>query len=394
MIDSGAGTVKIGQETFAVGLFWQAAPSVPAAIREARIVAVQTEIAADLFAVRRLGQPQFGLGTTRAEHKPKMPSLAAVLANALAEASWAGVFETEDGWVYVAVRKGAIMPDGDALYRSEDEARNRLREDLSVGGWEAVFAPPGWMITDARDESLEDLCGRTRDGRLMPVATSRLRPLLVAGAIVGGGLAVWLIVVPGQEAPPAPAVPDVPVAPPPPPPPWQGKPAGMDVVEACQNAMAGARVLPGFDLVSADCTGQRVVFRYTRSVGTVAWLPDGTGISSPNEAVDSRPLTVPARPDDDAEQPWPAHTVRELLWASAQTYRLDLSLGGDVPAKTILPMRAPELTQTFNALPVTLASPLPPTVFAALLAGVPTWVVDQVSWKPKGWIVKGNIYVR
>lgn len=395
MIEHGGGTLKVGQETFAVGLFWQAAPSVAAAAREARIVAVKAEIGADLFALRRLGLPQFGLGTTRAGHKPKMAAIAAVLANAVPEMSWVGVFEADEGWLFVSVRKGAIMPDGDALFRSEEEARARLREDLSVGGWETVFAPEDWLITEARATTLAELCGRVRDGRLTRVAATPLRPFLIAGGIVAGGLAAWAVLMPAEEAPPQVAVPDVPVAPPPPPPPWEGKPRGIDVVAACEAALRSVTVLPGYMVTQADCDGRTVSVRHSRTVGAVSWLPSrGISVLSPDEAVQTRALDHPPRPRVGEDALWSASTVREMIWGAAQSFRINADIGQEARSTNVLVnARAPQ-ERPFNTLVVTLGSPLSPTVFASVLQSVPTWVVDSVSWKPEGWQVKGKVYVR
>jgi len=143
-MDPMSAAIRIGKENFAAGLFWQPAPTVMMAAREARIVAAKAELAADLFCVRKRGVPQFGLGQRKVGHKAGMRAIAPVLASAILESSWIGVFPANPGWLYVMVRRGAVMPDGDVLFTTEQEARQRLRSEMSIGDWDVIFAPAHW----------------------------------------------------------------------------------------------------------------------------------------------------------------------------------------------------------------------------------------------------------
>lgn len=382
------GTVRVAKELLAAGLFWQPAPTPAVAAREARIVAARDELQADLFCVRRRGIPQFGLGQKAAGHRPGMRAAAACLANAVAESSWLGVFATDSRWLLVTVRKGAIMPDGDLLFDSEAEAKERFEQELTVGGWDALFAPSAWQFAGARGEPVGQLTRASADARLQAVArqpAKRLAALAVILAAVAGG---WGLVAPRPAAVPM-AVPDVPVAPPPPPPPWQDKPKAGALIRACQTSIESARTVPGYEVETATCgaAGSTVVYR--RRWGSLSWLPSGGAVTSPDRLSLNAALSGSLGRQPADVRPWPAETLRRRIWGVAQDYLLDSELA-EAPARPPAAGQGP----TFREVTVTLASSLPPAVLSGILEGIPAFVADEVSWQAMRWKVKGKAYVR
>ena len=389
MIEQHAGVVVVGKDRLATGLFWQTAPSAPAAGKEARLLAAKEEMAADLFCVRRDGQPQFALGYRGAGHEPGMTAIAAVLANAVKEQSWVGTFAVREGWLHVMVRKGAVMPDGDALFIDEDTARIRFQEALSIGGWEAILAPSNWDIASARATQFTDLVGRTRDARMQPVTSNPWRPVILGGVVVAALTLAWFAFVP-EEPEPMPIVPDVPVAAPPPPPPWEGTPRAADLILACEETVLRVGVIPGYSLELVSCNGNGATARHKRTIGTVAWLAPGTSTPNPDSATQHLPLSRPLAARGE-EAPWRHDDIRRRLWAAAQTYRLDLTMNTDKKTSKGPPnAQAPDHV----GIALTVGSKLPPSVIASLLAPVPTLVVTDVIWSPTGWQIKGTAYVR
>ncbi|PKU22815.1 type 4b pilus protein PilO2 [Telmatospirillum siberiense] len=391
-MDKVSAIIRIGKETFAAGLFWQAAPTAGLAVREARIVAGKAELAADLFCVRKRGVPQFGLGQRKAGHRAGMRAIAPVLASAVADASWIGVFRTDQGWLYVMVRKGAVMPDGDVLFRSEQEARQKLRSELSIGDWDAVFAPLHWRMEEARTDDIVDLISSYSDARLRAVNRTPLPFILAfcgAAAVCWGG---WMAVFPSPPA--APTVSSVPVAPPPP---WLGQPTVSSLILACERAIEETRTLPGFEIEMATCGSGGATARYRREKGSVAWLPKNSVVISPDRVSVSTPLTIPLLRRSGEERPMTIDALRRHLWGAAQAYLLDSELGEQGgPAAGLLPGRslAADDNSGFRPIPLSMGGRLPLSALSVLLAKIPAFVADEVSWQSSGWRVRGKAYVR
>lgn len=153
-----SGKINVGGRDYAVGLFWQTAEDAKNARREANLAARQEAEPADLYCVRDGFVTQWGIGWSRAGQVAGMPSAAAALAESVA-GNWLGVFEIEGGgWWFVAARRDALLPDGDAFYDNEDEPRARFEKEFGRGGWDRVFTPAYWGIGGDTTE-LIDLLG-------------------------------------------------------------------------------------------------------------------------------------------------------------------------------------------------------------------------------------------
>src|ERR1043166_65299 len=138
-----SGVVKVGRRTYAVGLIWQPSPSGRVA-QAAREAAQQPGQKSDFYCVRpatkTVSVPQYGLGQSSTGHKTGMPTLAASLANGQ-PGSWTGAFRLREGTWVVVVRDDLIAPDGDILFDNDDLARDRLLQEVSLGGMQRIYAP-------------------------------------------------------------------------------------------------------------------------------------------------------------------------------------------------------------------------------------------------------------
>ena len=194
----GAGVVTVGRRQYAVGLYWENSPSGRVA-QAAKEAAAQPGQQADFYAVRGSGKtervPQFGLGQSNVGHKAGMPSFAACLANQQG-GSWAGAFRLREGVVVTIVRDDLIVPDGDQFYANENEARDRLLQEIGFGGLQRIYAPEAWGIPAADSMPISLLLDERRDIRLQTVRMSK--QTLIIGAVLAvlllGGLGVgWYI---------------------------------------------------------------------------------------------------------------------------------------------------------------------------------------------------------
>lgn len=380
--------IRIGRETFAAGLFWQPVPTVAVAAREARIVASREEIGADLFCVRRQGVPQFALGQTRSGHRPGMRSIAAALANGVGQSDWTGAFPVEGVWLFVMVRKGAIMPDGDLLFADEAAARAHMDQELGANAGQQLFAPTAWCLAGSRSETLPDLLSRARDARLRPVVRRTRIPLVVVTALLAGGAGLW--VASEQRTP---AVPDVPVQPPPPPPPWHDQPVAASVIRACEAAVGQVGFLPGYDLEQVTCGPGGLSAAYRRRSGSVDWLPRASLVTAPDRAAVVSPAPKGLVQRGPGEAPVSYDLLRRRVWGAAETYRLDAEMVEQPMPPSQRAGQAPEVP-SWRIVSVTLGGRLSPRLLSNLLEGLPTLVMDEVAWTPSGWRVKGKVYVR
>jgi len=168
------GIVTVGRKQYASGLYWENSPSgrVSQAAKEA---ARQPGNQADFF-VTRLGNkqgrvPQFGLALPTEGFRAGMPSLAGCLANQQ-PGSWIGAFRLREGTALVIVRDDLVVPDGDVFFMDETEARDRLYQEMAIGGFQRIYAPEPWGVPGADTMPLSLLLNERTDVRLRPVALS------------------------------------------------------------------------------------------------------------------------------------------------------------------------------------------------------------------------------
>lgn len=189
-----SGVVKVGRRTYAIGLFWQPSPSGRVA-QAAREAAQQSGHQSDFYCVRAASKsaaiPQYGLGAGGAGHKAGMPALAGSLAN-VQPGSWAGAFRLREGTWVVVVRDDLIAPDGDFLFDNDETARDRLMQEVALGGVQRIYAPEGWAITNSDPTPLPLLLQDRSDCRLQPVRLPIKLMIYAAAAVAVIGLLVFL----------------------------------------------------------------------------------------------------------------------------------------------------------------------------------------------------------
>lgn len=186
------GVVKVGRRTYAVGLIWQPSPSGRVA-QAAREAAQQPGQQADFYCVRAASKnvsiPQYGLGQGALGHKTGMPTLAASVANAQ-PGSWAGAFRLREGTWVVVVRDDLVAPDGDILFDNDEAARDRLLQEINLGGVQRVYGPDGWAVPGSDPTPLPLLLQDREECRLQPVRLPI--KMLIYGA--AAALAIILLV--------------------------------------------------------------------------------------------------------------------------------------------------------------------------------------------------------
>ena len=187
------------------------------------------------------------------EDTEDLPSLGAALTALLGAAPWVALVAGDDkDFVLVRSDDGAVIPDGEEVFRAATEAVSRFAAVVAQTGWQA-FATPG-LAEDA--EILDPAAPATvlRDGMRMAPAprprTGRRAALAAALALAVLGFAGWeyrdeLRVM--VEGPP----------PPPPEPPEPTVTVGVDgaaLIRKCRAALASAPLrLEGWRVESTLC---------------------------------------------------------------------------------------------------------------------------------------------
>ncbi len=415
------GVARIGGRAFASGLFWQSAPNTSFAQKKAIELSREPGIDADLFCLRKSDPVQFGLCRGQNGITSGMPSIATLLATAI-PGTWIGVFRADEGWIYVSVRKDAIMPDGDAFFIDEESAHTRLLNDLSLGGWDKVFAPAAWGIADAHEGKLIDLVAGLKGVPLRPTKASPLQMLFSAG-ILGGSLflAWWLFIrVPAPESEPSqPALGplgesaqmmgglagggiDLQGAGIITQTPWTSFVRSSDFLSMCAEATSRVQVLPGFTLEGITCGPGTATVSYVRSFGRMAWLDNldiqGT-VARPDSGKVAVALAYAAKPANmtTAETPVRSAEAKLLLADIAQAYPV-LSFNFKEmppPPPEIGSDGKTQIVQQFSTIEFTSTSLVPAIEMGSLLAQIPASIIDSVQFTPGSgqWVVKGKIYV-
>ncbi len=433
------GTFVIGKTQYAAGLFWQAAPSAGAAEKAARDLARDPAMDADLFCVRKSDQIQFGLGKTKNEHQAGMVAIAAALADAQT-GNWLGVFQVDDGYIFCSVRKGAIMPDGDAFYTEEEEARSRLTSDLSFGNWDLIYAPATWAIADSEEGNIEEFIKSGKGARLRPVKVNPMPALIMSGVVMVGLAGGYFALT--YEPPPPPPPPPVYV--PPPPPPWTSRPLSQDFAELCDQMIEELPTyVAGFQLSAARCfdpakpaqqsqaaasgaddrspftfstdtpNGVAAVGVYELMFGTLRHLTDPAverqleGMQS--QVRSSEQIAVGhyrALPDRDREEeiPFEETAARIQLFGRGQEVGMQVGMtevANAGPAHTPSPVPPPPGEKPpidFRTFEFEIPSPFSLTNTAEIVNDIPTVVLDEVvmSFREAGnpIVVRGTVYVQ
>ena len=415
-----AGIVTIGRRQYACGLYWENSPSgrVSQAAKEA---ARQPSVLAYYYAARagnKTGRvPQFGLSQEETVHHAGLPVLAACLANRQ-PGSWAGAFRLREGTAVVVVRDDLIVPDGDLFFADETEARDRLLQEMALGGLQKTYAPETWGVTGADSMPVALLLNDSTEVKLRPVTMSRSTVMVLGGfglvllLLLGAG---WYIqqksveeeatrlateealkrarLLAQQNIPGfAQAQPEYP----PPERKWEKKPAPLEVIQACHDALSLAPlVVAGWKLENAHCGETALTERWGRTSGFSSPPPNAVVSDSGTTANLSIPL--PALKPRGAEALIdPEEITRRYL---AQNWTGSLAKAQDDP----LPQPPADYKGSWNPPPppwvkrsFTLSMPQLPWTLPVFFADLPGVVVNSLSLSLNGmsgtWTVDGVIY--
>ncbi len=414
-----SGVVTLGRHTYASGLYWENSPSgfVSQAAKEA---ARQPGHRASLYAIRpgntRTGRvPQFALSQDTPDHHIGMPSLAGCLANEQ-PGSWVGAFQFREGVAVVIVRDDLVVPDGDIFFESASDARDRLLQEIALGGRLKIYAPESWGVQGSDSIPISLLLRDRSDVRLRPVEIPRswFIALGVSAVALAAILMIsWILqrMSAAEEAErraqmlelerarraAQQMIPQLVQKPPEYPPPqrvWEQKPLPLEFVESCQNTLSKVPLATAaWRMTSIGCVGSSLTVRWGRSGGFS--LPPPGAFVSETGSVATLVLPLQESKPRGKEDLWsPTALTRRILvqnWPGTIGRALDdpkplpppdYKGPWDPPAP---PWMKRSFSFSFAALPWVL-----PTLFE----GLPGLIVESlVADGPSGpWTVEGVIY--
>lgn len=413
-----AGVVTVGRKQYAVGLYWENSPSgrISQAAKEA---ARQSATPADFYVTRPGSEqgrvPQFGLAPRNKEFFAGMPSLTGCLA-VQQPGSWIGAFRFREGVALSIVRDDLIVPDGDLFFVDESEARDRLFEEIAIGGFHRVYAPEPWGVPTADTMPISLLLNDKTTIKLRSVAISPKNKaiLTIAGSllVLSAGMGFYIqskieqqeeavreqmIVVEnarkaaenlilGQTKEPVY---------PPPERKWEKRPDPLQVVAACQEALQGVDVgLAGWKLSGLRCDETSLSISWGRQKGFSEPPPKGT--------VEDKGLTatrvIPLKPLSPRGEEALVDSDTVMKRYLGQNWTGSIARIADDPP----PPRPPEYTEQEWAPPAapwvkrsfTLSVPVLPWTVTEFLSGLPGVIVKTLtqSGSQTEWTIEGEIY--
>jgi len=322
------GLVTVGRRQYVSGLYWENSPSgrISQAAKEA---ARQPGAHADFYATRsgnKQGRvPQFGLAPAIPDMRAGIPSLAGCLANQQ-PGSWIGAFRLREGSALVIVRDDLVVPDGDQFFIDETEARDRLYQEMGIGGFQRVYAPEAWGVPGADTMPISLLLNERTDVKLHSVVLSTAAK---AGTLLGGGLlllvlgAGWyiqdqkekeeslrqqqLVALERLKAAAAKTIPGMgshqdypkPVRT------WEKHPRPMEVLDSCQKALSKVSLaVAGWQITSLRCSETGLEVNWARTNGLSDPPPKSVVDPGATSAVASYPFeSLQVRGDEQLVDP-------------------------------------------------------------------------------------------
>jgi hypothetical protein len=414
------GIVTIGRRQYASGLYWEISSSGRIS-QTAKEAARQPSVQAQFYAARagtKTGRvPQFGLSQGDEGHQSGMPALAACLANQQ-PGSWAGAFRLREGTAVVVIRDDLVVPDGDLFFADETEARDRLLQEMALGGLQKVYAPETWGISGADSMPVALLLNDSTEVKLRTVALSQ-KTVMVFGGL---GLIILLLLGSGwyiqQEKDRKEALrlineealnrarrdaqkllPSFVQGQPEYPPPerkWEKRPVPLDVMRACQEAFNKAPVaVAGWNLGNVKCNETSLTETWSRTGGFSSPPPQSTVNDNGTKAVltITWPSPLPRGPESLKD---PVEVTRRYL---AQNWPGSLNRMQDDPP----PPPPPNYKGPWTPPPppwvkrsFTLSMPVLPWTLPVFFEDLPGVVVNALSLSLTGmkgtWTIEGVIY--
>jgi hypothetical protein len=421
--------VTSGRSSFALGLTWftvDAATSPAMAahdlLKELRGGARQDLGAAipDLVVIRKDPVPQFALASKIDGMRERAIAAAGIVADTLcqdiAKTSWLLAVRFDGGFWICAGRDFSILPHGDAVYATEEEARVVFLGLLNQGGWDTVYAPAAWEL-QTEEVTFDEVTSATARKWTRLAPTSNAKRMLKASAvasIIGLGAyaaatfltaepktpsidaqrAAQLAILAQQQAKLARSYAEFDAVKP-----WEGAAPADAMVSNCIGSIRAFPTSPfGYQTSTIQCVNGATQASITRDDGFAAWAEEWSK-ARPELALDLdvdgergylAMSTDPLAKQGECELPAYAD-VAERIFRHGQVLGASVKIA--VPTIQARP-DYPEYKPLFGAGRVSIAS-LRPETWVDLFSKVPCAAIDRIELDVQNetYLLEGMIYV-
>lgn len=281
---------QVEGKEFVSGLFWQPLSAPNKADRAKEVKQLAKELKFNLQVVRNGSTTTVGFCNSEEAIKAGTFSAAAVVSKSIEvqlenrDFLFVSRLPDNSGWLYVAQKDGVLLPDGDQVFKTDDEAKAKVLEDMQLGNWERVFVPEVWGLQGSEELTFLELLPRKGNGKLtvhkwwrvMPVEAHKALSIhsskilvfcLIAGAAYYGFTQYkqYQLRKAIEEAQKLAQMQQnsqgvmVPVHP------WKSQPIAADMLTECMAAMSTINLYPGnWDISAISCNSGTL---------TVSWKP-------------------------------------------------------------------------------------------------------------------------
>lgn len=346
----------------------------------------------DLKIIRQGSSPHVGLANKNDGAQPGQLSIAALIADVLAEAGHRSCLTAiqhptdRNLLLFLSVRDGVILADGD-IVGTRDEIRVRLVGDVAYGGWDFVICPDEWGVLNGQERDLEsfltpDNLKASKKWRISEVSIPWKKAILpiaiflLIAIAASYGWSVWqkkkqheadLLRIQQEEA-----ISGQKIAPAEPPKPWPLMPYAAHFAQACTQAYRHADLSGGnWKLESVICENGALTIKWNKTTKT-AWIshlliihPEALIAADTMSATVVIPITTPPSNDFDAKLPI-SRGITSRYQDLASRYGLTITLNQPIAPTSITPLPGQTAimpiasTTSWQALQVNVDSSLDP----------------------------------
>lgn len=426
---TGAHVFNVEGIQFVAGLFWQPLSESNSGEKQKEIKALSKELKLELYVLRNTSIDCVGFTNPSDAVKHGHSSAAAVVSKSLeielGAKDFIFVTQLEDGnWLYVAQRDGLILPDGDKIYSSEDEARSRLLEDSSLGDWALTISPAIWGVSKSIERDFISMIPRNAKGKIKTHKWWKLKNVdsskelarhkgkiilcLIALAALGFGFKAYKSYLHDKEMRDADAAAREMMAmqnrqnevvhP------WKNLPVASELLASCTEALEGVRLFPGnWELTSANCNNGNLTVTW-KPRGSTGWIQHLKAVH-PNAMISldgslasiTKPLAEMQVGSDEQIQPENERLIE--MYSAAQRYGFKFTVAPAAPAAPALPGQedAPVAQKDWNEITWKAEGIELPSVVLAGLSGNGFRMTGMSATWQNGkfiWTMEGNQYVK
>ncbi len=407
------GLVKIGKRIFATDLHWELASTLAEIEVEAKNRVLESQLNAEFYCIRRGATQQIAFGFKSLNHKVKMPSLAATIADNIG-GNWLGIFAINNGFYLLGVVNDGILAETDRFFSDIQDAYTCFHKLYDITTWDCVYAPNKLNIPDAINLDLSNFISK-RPTTCLKISTSKkpktFKVLGFCVMILVVCIVIWYlnpysvikkletenkIVIENSKTqtnldkfpPKQPLMP------------WDGKLNGIAVLTSCiQSIEEFPASIPGWSVSELLCDGYSASVRLKRlgnldaMGGSINWILPNLK----NQNYEPK-LVIPENGSEDlVEVNWKIEHQPNAISHSIHASIIDIRtalLNEFEERMTPIIFTPTESSEFWFRMGFQFKSPFNPLDFVDIFTAVPGLLISTVHYDAIGgiWTIKGKAY--